>query len=109
MLKVAIIIGSTRPGRKAEAVAHWVHDIAAKLSDASFEVVDIASFHLPLLDEALPPRWASMHSRTRKPGPGELSRLHDCAGRLSDNFEASIRNAHVPRAECIHKTTRDTG
>ena len=40
---------------------------------------------------------------------GELSRLHDCAGRLSASFEASIRNAHVPRAERIHKTTRDAG
>jgi NAD(P)H-dependent FMN reductase len=25
MIKVAIVIGSTRPGRKAEAVARWVH------------------------------------------------------------------------------------
>jgi NAD(P)H-dependent FMN reductase len=55
MLKIAIIIGSTRPGRKAEAVARWVYDIAAKRSDASFEVVDIAAFDLPLLDEAVPP------------------------------------------------------
>jgi len=55
MIKVAIIIGSTRPGRKAEAVARWVYDIAAKRSDASFEVVDIASFNLPLLDEPAPP------------------------------------------------------
>jgi len=30
MLKVAVIIGSTRPGRKAEAVARWVYDIASK-------------------------------------------------------------------------------
>jgi NAD(P)H-dependent FMN reductase len=55
MLKVAIIVGSTRPGRKAEAVARWVHDLAATRSDASFEVVDIAAFELPLLDEPLPP------------------------------------------------------
>ena len=53
MLKVAIIIGSTRPGRKAGAVARWVYDIASKRSDASFEVVDIAAFDLPLLDEAV--------------------------------------------------------
>jgi NAD(P)H-dependent FMN reductase len=33
MLKVAIIIGSTRPGRNAEAVARWVYDIASKRSD----------------------------------------------------------------------------
>lgn len=53
MLKVAIITGSTRPGRKSEAVARWVHGIAAKRSDASFEVVDIAAFDLPLLDETV--------------------------------------------------------
>ena len=55
MLKIAIIIGSTRPGRKAEAVARWVYDIAAKRSDASFEVVDIADFDSPLLYEPIPP------------------------------------------------------
>ena len=55
MLKVAIIIGSTRPGRKGEDVARWVFDIAAKRSDASFEVVDIAAYDLPFLDEAVPP------------------------------------------------------
>jgi len=55
VLKVAIIIGSTRPGRKGEDVARWVFDIAAKRSDASFEVVDIAAYDLPFLDEAVPP------------------------------------------------------
>jgi NAD(P)H-dependent FMN reductase len=55
MLKIAVIVGSTRPGRKSEAVARWVHEIAAKRSDASFEIVDIAAFDLPLLDEAVPP------------------------------------------------------
>lgn len=66
MLKVAIITGSTRPGRKSEAVARWVYDIAAKRSDASFEIVDIAAFDLPLLDEAIPPsmnRYAKPHTK----------------------------------------------
>ena len=55
MLKVGIIIGSTRPGRKAEAVARWVHAIASKRTDATYEVVDIAEFQLPHLDEPMPP------------------------------------------------------
>ncbi|HTE40268.1 MAG TPA: NAD(P)H-dependent oxidoreductase [Steroidobacteraceae bacterium] len=66
MLKIAIVTGSTRPGRKSEAVAHWVYDIAAKRNDASFEVVDIAAFNLPLLDEALPPamnQYAKPHTK----------------------------------------------
>ena len=55
MIKIAIIIGSTRPGRKAEAVARWVHGIAKNRSDAEFELVDIQDFNLPLLDEPIPP------------------------------------------------------
>src|SRR5256885_5567989 len=54
MLKIAIIIGSTRPGRNGEAVAKWVHEIAQKRSDAEFELVDIKDFNLPLLDEPVP-------------------------------------------------------
>lgn len=55
MLKVAIILGSTRPGRNGEAVGRWMHEIARKRSDANFELVDIKDFDLPLLDEPIPP------------------------------------------------------
>lgn len=55
MLRIAIIIGSTRPGRNGEAVAKWAHGIAAKRTDAEYELVDIAEFDLPLLDEPVPP------------------------------------------------------
>lgn len=55
MINIAIIIGSTRPGRKAETVARWIHGIATKRNDATFELVDIKDFNLPLLDEPSPP------------------------------------------------------
>lgn len=55
MLKLAIIIGSTRPGRIGEAVAKWVYELDAQRSDAEFELVDIQDFNLPLLDEPVPP------------------------------------------------------
>jgi NAD(P)H-dependent FMN reductase len=55
VLRVAIIIGSTRPGRVGEGVARWVHDLARQRTDAEFELVDIKDFNLPLLDEPLPP------------------------------------------------------
>jgi NAD(P)H-dependent FMN reductase len=55
MLRVAIVVGSTRPGRKAEAVAKWVHQIATTRSDAEYEIVDIDHYKLPLLDEPIPP------------------------------------------------------
>ena len=55
MIKVAIIIGTTRPQRKAPAVAGWVYNIAKTRTDAEFEIVDIQDFNLPLLDEPIPP------------------------------------------------------
>lgn len=55
MLRIAIILGSTRPGRKTEPVARWVFDHARQRGDAEYELVDIAEFDLPLLDEPVPP------------------------------------------------------
>lgn len=55
MLKLAIVTGSTRPGRVNLAVAQWVHELAKQRKDAQFELVDIADFELPLLDEPIPP------------------------------------------------------
>jgi len=57
MLNIAIIVGSTRPGRKALDIAHWVQDIASRRIDDTFEIVDIADFDLPLLDEPMPPMF----------------------------------------------------
>ncbi|WP_440064393.1 NADPH-dependent FMN reductase [Streptosporangium sp. OZ121] len=65
MPKIAIIIGSTRPGRVGESVARWVLDIAGRRGDAEFELVDIADFKLPHLDEELPPsigRYSRPHT-----------------------------------------------
>jgi len=53
--KVAIIIGSTRPGRNGEAVAKWVYEIAKRRTDADFDLVDLKDFKLPHLDEPIPP------------------------------------------------------
>jgi NAD(P)H-dependent FMN reductase len=55
MLKIGIIVGSTRPGRKAAAVAEWVDKILKRRKDAEFEIVDIEDYKLPLLDEPVPP------------------------------------------------------
>src|SRR6195256_2708983 len=66
MLKIAIIIGSTRPGRNGEAVGKWVYEVAQKRTDAAFELVDIKEFNLPLLDEPLSPmmgQYSKPHTR----------------------------------------------
>ncbi|MBL4857652.1 MAG: NAD(P)H-dependent oxidoreductase, partial [Erythrobacter sp.] len=48
---IGIIVGSTRPGRNALEVAQWATGVAAARTDATFEMIDIADFDLPLLDE----------------------------------------------------------
>jgi NAD(P)H-dependent FMN reductase len=66
MLRIAIILGSTRPGRNGEAVAHWVHEYARGRNDAEYELVDIAEFDLPLLDEPVPPsqgKYSKPHTK----------------------------------------------
>lgn len=55
MLKIGIILGSTRPNRIGEAVARWVHKIAARRTDAQYELIDLKNQDLPLLDEPAPP------------------------------------------------------
>ncbi len=54
-IKLAIITGSTRPGRNGEAVALWTYEIARQRNDVDVELVDIQDFDLPLLDEPVPP------------------------------------------------------
>jgi NAD(P)H-dependent FMN reductase len=66
-VKIAIIIGSTRPGRKADAIARWAYEIGRRRTDADFELLDIASFNLPVLDEPEPPMSSDQykHQHTR--------------------------------------------
>jgi NAD(P)H-dependent FMN reductase len=66
MLKIAVIIGSTRPGRVGADVARWTFDIARQRGDAEFELVDIEDFDLPLLDEPIPPsqgKYSQPHTK----------------------------------------------
>jgi NAD(P)H-dependent FMN reductase len=66
MLRVGIIVGSTRPGRRAAAIAQWVHDILKSREDAEFEILDIGDYKLPLLDEPVPPsrrQYSKAHTK----------------------------------------------
>src|SRR5580692_10561136 len=64
-MKVQVIIGSTRPGRVSEKVAKWVALEAKELSDTTVELIDLADYDLPFLDEAISPQF----NPDRKPNP----------------------------------------
>ncbi|HEY3559481.1 MAG TPA: NAD(P)H-dependent oxidoreductase [Kribbella sp.] len=66
MSTIAIIIGSTRPGRYGEAVGRWVNERAATRTDAQFELVDLLDHPLPHLDEPVPAsggQYANEHTK----------------------------------------------
>lgn len=52
MLKIGIVLGSTREGRVSPQVGAWVKEVADKRGDAEYQIIDIAEFKLPLLGEA---------------------------------------------------------
>ncbi len=47
----AVLIGSTRPGRLGASVGAWAHEVASARSDLTVDVLDLADFDLPLLNE----------------------------------------------------------
>jgi hypothetical protein len=91
MLKIAVIIGSTRPGRNGEAVAKWIYEIAQKRGDAEFELVDIKDFNLPL-------------STASAAVNGAYSKPHQSVGRQIGSFDsyvfvARVQSRHLRRAQ----------
>src|SRR5215207_6287579 len=58
MIKIQVILGSTRPGRIGEQVAKWAMENITARDNVEFELVDVADFNLPLLDEPVPPMAA---------------------------------------------------
>jgi NAD(P)H-dependent FMN reductase len=69
MLKIGIIVGSTRPNRKADKVAKWFLDLAKARpgNDAAYELVDLVDYNLPVLDEPMPPSMGNYaHEHTKK-------------------------------------------
>jgi NAD(P)H-dependent FMN reductase len=70
-MRVAVILGSTRPTRKSEKVGRWVMAQAAGRDDLEAALVDLAEQALPIFDEPKPPgardyqhehtkRWAAL-------------------------------------------------
>lgn len=66
-LLLKIVIGSTRPGRKGPAVAAWAAQVAKAHGGFDVELVDLADFDLPLLDEAAHPAQQKYeHEHTKR-------------------------------------------
>src|ERR1700761_5195091 len=58
-MKIGIVVGSIREGRKGAAVADWVVAGTRNAEGAEFEVLDLKDFNLPLLTSATLPAMAN--------------------------------------------------
>lgn len=58
MTRLGVILGTVRPNRVGASVAQWVADKANAVEGVEAEVIDIASFSLPLFAESMPPAMA---------------------------------------------------
>jgi NAD(P)H-dependent FMN reductase len=96
MLKIGIIVGTTRPGRKSEAVARWVYELARKRKDAEYELVDIAAFDLPLLDEPVPPsldQYSKPHTKRWAEKIANLDAFVFVTGEYNHSIPGALKNA----------------
>lgn len=95
-MKIAIILGSTRPGRNGEAVARWVFEHAKSRKDAEFELVDVADYKLPLLDEPIPPsmgKYSKPHTKTWAAKIAEFDGFVFVTGEYNHGIPAALKNA----------------
>ncbi len=96
MIKVGIIVGSTRPGRKAEAVAKWIHEHASQRTDAAYELVDLLEYDLPLLDEPIPPaqgKYARDHTKKWAAKIDSLDAFVFVTPEYNHGIPAALKNA----------------
>ena len=96
MIKIGIILGSTRPNRNGEAVARWVFENATKRGDAEFEYIDIKDFNLPLLDEPVPPsmgQYSKDHTKRWAEKIGSLDAFVFVTPEYNHGTSGALKNA----------------
>lgn len=101
MIRIAIIVGSTRPGRRADAVAQWVHEVslrhpAVSSGETTVEVVDLADYGLPLLDEAVPAlfgEYRNAHTRRWATEIASFDGFVFVTPEYNHSYPAALKNA----------------
>ena len=96
MLKIGIILGSTRPGRIGKGVADWVLEQAIKKGDAHYELVDLQDYNLPLLDESLPAgygQYEKAHTKKWAEKIGSLDGFVFVTAEYNHGLPGALKNA----------------
>lgn len=96
MLKIGIIIGSTRPARVGDQVGRWVKELADKRSDAAFDLIDLKEINLPFFDEAFPPaagQYQNPHTLAWAKKIAQYDGFIFVTPEYNHSFPASLKNA----------------
>jgi NAD(P)H-dependent FMN reductase len=107
MVKIQIIVGSTRPGRKGDAVGEWVLAQAKKRDDFEVELVDVADYNLPLLDEATPPSMGHPYTKNHTKKWGEKIAEADGYVFVTAEYNHSIPGALKNAIDYLFKEWND--
>ena len=87
MLKIGIIVGSTREGRVSPQVAAWVKE-QGSTRDLDLEIVDIKTYDLPLLGTGDAPKLPDFQAKI-----GSLDGFVFVTGEYNHSIPASLKNA----------------
>ncbi|GAA3303378.1 NADPH-dependent FMN reductase [Glutamicibacter nicotianae] len=96
MSKIAIVTGSTRPGRVNQSVAHWVLAKAEEFGGADYELVDIVDFNLPILDEPFPAAYQNYQNDHTKAFAAKMSEFDGyifIVGEYNHSVQPALANA----------------
>lgn len=96
VVKIAIIIGTTRPNRFSPKPAQWVYEAAKRHKDAEFTLIDLAEVKLPLLDEPVPPlmgQFETDHSQAWNKTIAKFDGYILVTGEYNYSIPAVLKNA----------------
>lgn len=101
MLRIGIILGTTRPGRRGGLIAPWLTEIArdhpaVRRAGAHVEVIDLAETGLTLLEEPAPAMFGTYehdHTRRWSAQVDELDAFVFVTAEYNHSIPASLKNA----------------
>lgn len=98
MLKINVILGSTRPERFGIQPAEWIMNLSKQFGEqAEFELIDLKEINLPLLDLPVPPSLMPSNQNEHQTAwakiIGEADGFVFVTGEYNHSIPAALKNA----------------
>jgi NAD(P)H-dependent FMN reductase len=98
VVKIALIVGSTRPNRFADVPARWIERGAAERSDMTLETLDLRDYPLPFFNEPASPSatggvWSSPATESWRRKISEFDGFIATAAEYNHGPTAVLKNA----------------